>query len=61
MPLSGKEMLKRYEEKGCIPLRQNGSHVIVGKGSFRETIPMHRELKKGLEKYLLKRLNEIPK
>lgn len=60
MPISGREMLKLYEKLGCSVLRQKGSHVIVGKGSFRETIPMHHELKKGTEHYLLKRLQEIP-
>jgi predicted RNA binding protein YcfA (HicA-like mRNA interferase family) len=58
MPLSGKEMLKRYLSCGWVVLRQVGSHVIVGKGVDRETIPMHRELKKGLEAKLLKRLKK---
>mgnify|MGYP000389187766 CR=1 FL=1 len=58
MPLSGKEMLKLYQKNGWVILRKKGSHVIVGKNGERETIPMHDELKKGLEKYLLKRLNE---
>lgn len=56
MPLSGKEMKRLFEKHGWIELRQKGSHVIMGKGSERETIPMHRELKKGLEQKLLKRL-----
>lgn len=56
MPLSGKEMKKLYEKAGWIELRQKGSHVIMGKNDQRETIPMHRELKKGLERKLLKRL-----
>lgn len=56
MPFSGKEMLKLYEKNGWIALRQNGSHVIVGKGTERETIPMHKELKTGLERKLLKRI-----
>jgi predicted RNA binding protein YcfA (HicA-like mRNA interferase family) len=60
MPISGKEMLKLYEKLGCTVLRQKGSHVQVGKGSFRESIPMHKELKRGMEHYLLKRLKEIP-
>jgi len=59
MPVSGKEMLNRFKKNGWIELRQSGSHVIVGKGSLRETIPMHKELKKGLEQKLLKRLKEI--
>lgn len=56
MPKSGKEVLKMYEEKGWSLLRQKGSHAIVGKGTERETIPMHKELKTGLEKKLLKRI-----
>lgn len=56
MPFSGKEMLKRFQKAGWSILRRKGSHVVVGKNDERETIPMHKELKKGLEKYLLKRL-----
>ena len=56
MPMSGKAMKKLYETFGWSELRQNGSHVIMGKDGMRETIPMHKELKKGLEKSLLKRL-----
>ena len=58
MPLSGKEMKRLYEIQGWSLLRQSGSHVIMAKGNDRETIPMHRELKKGLEKKLLKRLEQ---
>ena len=54
--MSGKAMKKLYETFGWSELRQNGSHVIMGKDGMRETIPMHKELKKGLEKSLLKRL-----
>lgn len=56
MPLSEKEMLKLYLKDGWIVLRQKGSRVIVGKGSDRETIPMHWELKPGLEHALLKKI-----
>ena len=58
MPISGKEMLKLFKQHGWIELRQTGSHVIMGKGSARETIPLHKELKKGLEQALKKRLGE---
>lgn len=58
MPMSGKELLRLYEIDGWRVLRQRGSHVIVGKGNKRETIPMHRELKKGLERSLLKRIGK---
>jgi len=56
VPLSGKELVRLFEKEGWIVLRQKGSHVIMGRGSERETIPMHRELKRGLEQKLLKRL-----
>lgn len=60
MPISEKEMLKRYREKGWEVIRKNGSHVMVRKGDKNETIPIHgnKDLKKGLEKKLLKRLEE---
>ena len=58
MPLSGKEMQKKFERAGWQKIRQKGSHVIMGKGEERETIPMHKELGKGLEKHLLKRIGE---
>ncbi len=58
MPLSGAEMLRLYRKAGWRVLGRRGSHVKVGKGSLRETIPMHRELARGLERKLLKRLAE---
>ncbi|MDR0641175.1 MAG: type II toxin-antitoxin system HicA family toxin [Treponema sp.] len=57
MPISGKEMLQQFKKAGWIEIYQKGSHVKIGKGNLRETIPMHKELKKGLEQKLLKRLN----
>ncbi|GHU28241.1 hypothetical protein FACS1894172_20930 [Spirochaetia bacterium] len=58
MPLSGKEMLWRYKKAGWTEISQESSHVKVGKANLRETIPLHKELKKGLEQKLLKRLKE---
>jgi len=58
MPLSGKDVLRLYEKEGWTVLRQKGSHVIVGKDGERETIPMHKELKRGLERSLLKRIGK---
>jgi predicted RNA binding protein YcfA (HicA-like mRNA interferase family) len=55
---SGKEILKMYIKKGWKKIRHKGSHVIISKDSLRETIPMHKELKKGLENHLLKKLNK---
>ena len=48
MPMSGKEMLKLYLKNGWIKLRQTGSHVRLQKGNLKESIPMHKELKKVL-------------
>lgn len=56
MPMSGKEMLKLYLKDGWTVLRQKGSHVVVGRGPERQTIPMHKELKTGMEHALLKKL-----
>ncbi|MGE3973017.1 MAG: type II toxin-antitoxin system HicA family toxin [Bdellovibrionales bacterium] len=58
MPLSGKELVQLYVKNGWTVLRQKGSHVRLGKGNLRETIPLHRELKMGLEKKLLNRLRK---
>ena len=54
MPISGKEMLARYLKAGWKKLKQKGSHVKVGKDDLRQTIPMQKEQKKGLEQNLLK-------
>lgn len=56
MPIDGKEMVRLYERHGWAVLRQKGSHVQMGKDEKRETIPQHKELRKGLEKKLMKRL-----
>jgi predicted RNA binding protein YcfA (HicA-like mRNA interferase family) len=56
MPISGKEMLSRFLKAGWKVLRQKGSHVQVGQEGKLETIPQHKELDKGLEQKLLKRL-----
>jgi predicted RNA binding protein YcfA (HicA-like mRNA interferase family) len=56
MPMSGKDMLKLFLKDGWLVLRQKGSHIAVGKHGQVETIPMHRELAKGTEHALLKRL-----
>ena len=60
MPISGKEMLKRYLANGWVEVRRNGSHVVLRKGNRTEVIPLHgnKDLKKGLERKLLKTLKE---
>ena len=56
MPISGKQMLRLFRRAGWRVISRRGSHVKVGKDSEREIIPMHKEMKKGLEQKLLKRL-----
>ena len=56
MPRSGEQVLKLCMKAGWKVLGGRGSHVKVGKGTLRETIPMHRELAIGLERKLMKRL-----
>jgi predicted RNA binding protein YcfA (HicA-like mRNA interferase family) len=56
MPISGREMLKRYLRAGWIEKWQHGSHVQVEKDHDHETIPMAKELPKGTERALMKHL-----
>ena len=56
MPMSGEQMLTLYLQNDWKVVSQRGSHVKVAKGNKRQVIPMHKELKKGLEKALLKYL-----
>ena len=58
MPMSGEAMLKLYKKNGWVQVSQRGSHVKVRKDHRIEIIPLHKELKKGLEAKLLKRLKE---
>jgi predicted RNA binding protein YcfA (HicA-like mRNA interferase family) len=60
VPISGKEMLRLYLAAGWIELRRKGSHVILRRGKKTQTIPIHgnTDLKKGLERKLLKELEE---
>jgi predicted RNA binding protein YcfA (HicA-like mRNA interferase family) len=58
MPLSGLEVLKLYLNQGWVIIHRKGSHVKIGKGPLRETIPVHKELGVGLQRKLLKRLAE---
>jgi predicted RNA binding protein YcfA (HicA-like mRNA interferase family) len=58
VPKSGKEVVRLFELAGWRVLRQRGSHVVMGKGELRGVIPLHRELKRGLEQKLLKLILE---
>ena len=39
--MNGKEVIKRLTANGWVVLRQNGSHVRLGKGAARTTVPVH--------------------
>ena len=56
MPISGKDMVKLFEARGWKVIRQKGSHITMAKGADRATIPNHRELKKGTEHSIRKKL-----
>lgn len=59
MPMSGREMLRLFEKSGWTKLRQRGSHVQMIKNGQNETIPMHKELGRGIEQKLLKTLKRV--
>lgn len=58
MPLTGKQLLKLAKKNGWEHVRTNGSHHILKKDGQIEIIPVHanKDLGKGLEQQLLKRL-----
>lgn len=58
MPKSGREMIKLFQKNGfeLIKGQGKGSHRKLRKGSLTVIVPDHKELKKGLEKALLKLL-----
>lgn len=58
MPLTGKQLLKLAKQNGWKNVRTNGSHHIMVKDGKTEIIPVHanKDLGKGLEQQLLKRL-----
>ncbi len=47
--MNGKEVIKRLKAQGWQILRQEGSHVRLGKDSLRTSVPLHgtHDLKKG--------------
>lgn len=60
MPLSGKELAKLFMKKGYKIVKRGGkgSHIKLEKGSKTVIIPGHKELKKGMELKLKKKLKE---
>jgi mRNA interferase HicA len=39
--MHGKDIIKRMQAEGWQILRQQGSHVRLGKGNARATVPLH--------------------
>jgi predicted RNA binding protein YcfA (HicA-like mRNA interferase family) len=59
MPMSSRELIKMFEERGWSFIRPGkGNHKIYGKGVLRVSIPNKKELAFGTEKKLLKALRE---
>ena len=60
MPKTAKEMIKLYKENGYEIVKGGGkgSHIKMRKGNKTAVIPNHGELKRGLERALLKQLKE---
>jgi predicted RNA binding protein YcfA (HicA-like mRNA interferase family) len=56
MPTSGKELKKLFEKRGWVFSHQSGSHLVLKKDGFHVSIPNHKELSKGLEMFLRKKL-----
>lgn len=60
MPLTAKEMIKLLLKHGYEEIKGQGkgSHRKLKKGSKMAIVPFHGELKKGMERKLLKLLEE---
>ena len=59
--VKGSEMVRLYKQSGWELVRIEGSHHMMKKGIHIEPIPVHRgkDLRKGLQEKLLKRLKEV--
>ena len=44
---SGRDVIRALERLGFVATRQAGSHVVMRRGAFGRTVPLHREVKKG--------------
>ena len=58
--MTGKEMIKLNRRNGWSFIKAAGSHYKLKKGEEIEIMPFHtKELKKGIQEYLLRRLKEV--
>jgi predicted RNA binding protein YcfA (HicA-like mRNA interferase family) len=61
LPLvSGPEARKALERLGFAFLRQHGSHAIMRRGSQGCVVPMHREIKRGTLRGVLRQAGVTP-
>ena len=60
VPISGKDLARLFKKRGFVEIKGGGkgSHIKLRKGSKTIIIPSHKELKKGLERALMKQLAE---
>lgn len=52
--VSGKQMVKVLESKGFVHDRTKGDHAIMVSDALTVSIPLHRELKKGTLKSIMR-------
>ena len=45
--ISGAQAVKIFERLGFVVMRQNGSHIVLRKGSSGCVVPNHKEIKVG--------------
>lgn len=45
--ISGAQAVKIFERLGFVVMRQNGSHIVLRKGSSGCIVPNHKEIKVG--------------
>ncbi len=55
--ISGRECVKALEKLGFVQVRQRGSHVVMRCGDRGCSVPMHRTIKVGTLRGVLKQAN----
>jgi len=58
--LSGEEVIKILQRMGFKKVRQRGSHVVMRKGNRGCVVPLHKELKTGTLRGILKQAQISP-
>jgi len=58
--ISGRECVKALEKLGFIQVRQRGSHVVMRRGDRGCSAPMHRTIKVGTLRGVLKQADVEP-